>query len=64
MEDRAASTIFIKHHVAACMEAILHDINQVRQIFTSFVLSLFIISVRLAIVTPGDSLITGSTQFF
>lgn len=28
MEDRSASTIFIKHHVAACMEDILHDINQ------------------------------------
>jgi hypothetical protein len=31
MEDRAASTIFIKHHVAACMEDILHDINQVEK---------------------------------
>jgi hypothetical protein len=30
MEDRAASTIFIKHHVAACMEDLLHDINQVK----------------------------------
>jgi hypothetical protein len=43
MEDRAASTIFIKHHVAACMEAILHDINQVTQIFTSFRRSLFLL---------------------